>query len=91
MGDWIFFGKYNQILSGVARRIARAPVLILVVVLVLAGIGMVIDDQIAIDTTEDSMVPSDMPAKVVMDKVTNLLGSQTSGRTRPHGSGPDLT
>jgi len=72
-----FFEKYNRVLSGVAERIARAPVLVLVLVLVLAGIGMVIDDQIPIDTTEDSMVPSDMPAKVVMDKVTNLLGSQT--------------
>ncbi len=72
-----FFEKYNRVLSGVAERIARAPVLVLVLVLMLAGIGMVIDDLIPIDTTEDSMVPSDMPAKVVMDKVTNLLGSQT--------------
>lgn len=71
------FEKYNQILSGIAGKVARAPFLILILVLVIAGIGMVIDDQIAIDTTEDSMVPADMPAKVVMDKVTNLLGSQT--------------
>ncbi|HWQ64671.1 MAG TPA: hydrophobe/amphiphile efflux-3 (HAE3) family transporter [Methanospirillum sp.] len=76
-GKLDLFEKYNQILSKVAEKVARAPVLILVLVLVLAGIGMVIDDQIPIDTTEDSMVPSDMPAKVVMDKVTNLLGSQT--------------
>ncbi|MDD1723750.1 MAG: MMPL family transporter, partial [Methanospirillum sp.] len=30
-----------------------------------------------IDTTEDSMVPPDMQAKVVLDKVSDLLGSQT--------------
>lgn len=76
-GKHDIFEKYNQFLSGVAGKVARAPFLILVLVLVLAGIGMVIDDQIPIDTTEDSMVPADMPAKVVMDKVTNLLGSQT--------------
>jgi hypothetical protein len=76
-GGMDLFRKYNHILSGIAGKIARAPVLVLIGVLMLASIGMVIDDQIAIDTTENSMVPADMPAKVVMDKVTSLLGSQT--------------
>lgn len=76
-GGLSFFDTYNNFLSGLALRIAKSPVILLVVVLMLAGIGLAVDDSIAIDTTMDSMVPPDMPAKVVMDKVTNLLGSQT--------------
>ena len=72
-----FFGRYNQILSGLAGKIAKTPYILLILVLMFAGIGMVMDGQIPIDTTEDSMVPADMPAKVVMDKITSLMGSQT--------------
>jgi len=70
------FARYNNLLSGLAGKIAKAPFVFIVLVLMVAGIGMIIDDQIAIDTTENSMVPPDMPAKVVMDKITTMLGSQ---------------
>ena len=76
-GGFNLFDTYNQFLSTMALHIARRPFVLLVLVMMLAGVGMVIDDQIPIDTSENSMVPPDMPAKVVMDKVTAMLGSQT--------------
>ncbi|HOJ95993.1 MAG TPA: hydrophobe/amphiphile efflux-3 (HAE3) family transporter [Methanospirillum sp.] len=70
------FDRYNHLLSYIAGKIAKSPVILLILVLMLAGIGLVVDDRIAIDTTEDSMVPPDMPAKVVKDKIEMTLGSQ---------------
>lgn len=88
-GRMDLFARYNQALSKIAGKIAKSPVIMLVCVLMLASIGMMLDDQIPIDTTENSMVPPDMPAKVVMDKVTSLLGSQTPVELML--TAPDLT
>lgn len=87
------FGMYNTLLSGLSLRIAKSPVILLILVMVVAGVGMIIDDKITVDTTNDSMVPPDMPAKVVIDKVSALLGSQTPVEllvTAPDVTSPDV-
>jgi hydrophobe/amphiphile efflux-3 (HAE3) family protein len=84
-----FHDGYNKVLSRSAGIIARNPIIILVIALVIAGAGMSIDGNIPIDTSENSLVPPDMPAKVVLDQVNILLGSQTPADMLV--TGPDLT
>jgi uncharacterized protein len=62
-------------LSKTAVWIAKRPVPILLVVAFVAFIGIQADPMIPVSTDENSFVPSDMPAKVNMDKVTRVLGS----------------
>ncbi|MGV8110434.1 efflux RND transporter permease subunit [Methanospirillum sp.] len=65
-------------LSKTAVWIAKRPVPILMVVLFVAIIGIQADTMIPVSTDENTFVPSDMPAKVNMEKVTRVLGSTTS-------------
>ena len=65
-------------LSKTAVWIAKRPVPILLIVVFVAMIGIMADPMIPISTDENSFVPSDMPAKVNMDKVTRVLGSTTT-------------
>jgi hypothetical protein len=65
-------------LSKSAVWIAKRSVQILVIVIILAFIGIEADMKIPFNTDENTFVPSDMPAKVNMDKVTRVLGSTTS-------------
>jgi len=44
----------------------------------IAVIGFQIDPLIAIETNENTFVPTDMPAKIQMDKVTRIIGSTTT-------------
>jgi len=71
----------NMIDTGLSKSavwIAKRSVLILLIVIILAFIGIEADMKIPFNTDENTFVPSDMPAKVNMDKVTRVLGSTTS-------------
>ena len=65
-------------LSKSAVWIAKRPIRILLVVAIIAIIGIQLDTKIPVNTDENSFVPSDMPAKVSLDKVTRVLGSVTT-------------
>jgi uncharacterized protein len=65
-------------LSKSAVWIAKRPIQILLVVVIIAIIGIQLDTRIPVNTDENSFVPSDMPAKVSLDKVTRVLGSVTT-------------
>ncbi len=65
-------------LSRSAVWIARRPVPILLVVIFIAFIGIQVDPLVPVSTNENTFVPSDMPAKVTMEKVTRVLGSTTT-------------
>jgi hydrophobe/amphiphile efflux-3 (HAE3) family protein len=62
-------------LSRAAVAIAKKPIPVLIVVFLVAFIGIQIDPRIPIDTNENAFVPSDMPAKVTLDKVSRTVGS----------------
>ena len=64
-------------LSKTAVAIAKNPVPILMVVVLFAFIGLQVDPSIPISTNERTFVPSDMPAKVSLDKVSRTIGSTT--------------
>ncbi|MDD1696021.1 MAG: hydrophobe/amphiphile efflux-3 (HAE3) family transporter [Methanoregula sp.] len=70
--------SYGQFLTDISVKIARNPIPILLIAGMIALVGFQIDPQIAIETSENSFVPGDMPAKVQMDKVTGILGSTST-------------
>ncbi|MFY9800342.1 MAG: hydrophobe/amphiphile efflux-3 (HAE3) family transporter [Methanoregula sp.] len=70
--------SYGRFLTDISVKIAKNPIPILLIAGMVALIGFQIDPQIAIETSENSFVPSDMPAKVQMDKVTGILGSTST-------------
>jgi uncharacterized protein len=78
--------SYGQFLTDVSVKIARNPIPILVIAGIIALVGFQIDPLIPIETSENSFVPSDMPAKVQMDKVTRILGSTSTADFIVQGS-----
>ncbi|WOF17146.1 RND family transporter [Methanoplanus sp. FWC-SCC4] len=67
--------KYDKFLGGVAVKIAKNPVPVIIILLMLAVVGIQLDGKVIIDTDEDSMVPQNMPAKITMDKIGRVIGS----------------
>lgn len=70
--------RYDKLLGKIAVKIAKNPVPIVIVLLMLAVIGFQLDGNVIIDTDEDSMVPQGMPAKVSMDKLGSVIGSTST-------------
>ncbi|HJX56038.1 MAG TPA: hydrophobe/amphiphile efflux-3 (HAE3) family transporter [Methanoregula sp.] len=70
--------SYGQFLTDISVKIAKNPIPILLIAGMVTIIGFQIDPLIPIETSENSFVPSDMPAKVQMDKVTGILGSSST-------------
>ena len=68
-------------------KIAKNPVPILLVACVIAVIGFQIDSYIPIQTNENTFVPSDMPAKVLNDKVTRMYGATSTAPIYLNGDG----
>jgi hydrophobe/amphiphile efflux-3 (HAE3) family protein len=70
--------SYGRFLTDISVKIAKNPIPILLIAGMVTIIGFQIDPLIPIETNENSFVPSDMPAKVQMDKVTGILGSSST-------------
>ena len=70
--------SYGQFLTSTSVKIAKNPVPILLIAALIAVIGFQIDPLIAIEANQNNFVPSDMPAKIQMDEVTNVLGSAST-------------
>ncbi|PKL70629.1 MAG: hydrogenase expression protein HypA [Methanomicrobiales archaeon HGW-Methanomicrobiales-1] len=70
--------SYAHFLTETSMKIAKNPIPILLVVGLVAVIGFQLDAVIAIETNENAFVPSDMPAKIQMDKVGRVIGSTDS-------------
>ena len=70
--------SYGRFLTDISVKIAKNPIPILLIAGMVTIIGFQIDPLIPIETSENSFVPSDMPAKVQMDKVTGILGSTST-------------
>jgi hypothetical protein len=78
--------SYGKFLTDVSVKIAKNPVPVLLIAGLIAIIGFQIDPTIPVDSDENSMVPSDMPAKINMDKVTRILGSTDTADFLVQGS-----
>ena len=76
----------DSMLSNVAVWIAKRPISVLMIVLLVAFIGIQLDSSIPVNTDENSMVPPDMPSKTTLDKVTRTIGATSSAPIVIHGS-----
>lgn len=79
--------SYSALLTTTSMKIAKNPVPILLVACVIAVIGFQIDTYIPIQTNENTFVPSDMPAKVLNDKVTRMYGATSTAPVYLNGDG----
>ena len=70
--------SYGQFLTNTSVKIAKNPVPILLIAVLIAAIGFQIDPLIPIEANQNNFVPSSMPAKIEIDKVTRILGSTTT-------------
>lgn len=70
--------SYGQFLTNTSVKIAKNPVPILLIATLITVIGFQIDPMIPIEANENNFVPSDMPAKIQMDKVTRILGATST-------------
>jgi hydrophobe/amphiphile efflux-3 (HAE3) family protein len=70
--------KYNTALGSVSTRVAKSAVPVLILCALIAFIGFQLDQEIIINTNEDSFVPQDMPAVIDLNKVSRTMGSTSS-------------
>ncbi len=73
-----FIDQYNNLLGAAAAKVAKNPIPVLLVIGLIALIGFQMDDQIIVNTNEDTFVPRDMPAKIYLDKVSRAMGAAAS-------------
>lgn len=78
--------SYNQFLTDTSVKIAKNPVPILLVAGLIALIGFQIDTTIPVSSDENAFVPSDMPAKINIDKVTRVIGATSTADLLVQGS-----
>jgi hydrophobe/amphiphile efflux-3 (HAE3) family protein len=78
--------SYGQFLTDVSVKIAKNPIPILLIAACIAFIGFQIDPTIPVESDENAMVPSDMPAKINIDKVSRVLGATDSADFLVQGS-----
>jgi len=78
--------SYGEFLTSTSVKIAKNPIPVLLIAACIAFIGFQIDPTIPIESNENSFVPSDMPAKINIDKVTRILGSTDTADFYVQGS-----
>ena len=78
--------SYGKFLTDVSVKIAKNPIPVLLIAGCIALVGFQIDPRIPINSDENAFVPSDMPAKINMDKVTRILGSTSTADFYVQGS-----
>jgi len=67
--------SYGDFLTSTTVKIAKNPIPVLLFAGLIALIGFQIDPTIPVTSDENTFVPSDMPAKINMDKVTRTIGA----------------
>jgi hydrophobe/amphiphile efflux-3 (HAE3) family protein len=70
--------RYNEIVGTVVEKVAKNPVPVLILCILIAFIGFQMDNEIIVNTDEKTFVPADMPAKVNLDKVKRTMGETST-------------
>ncbi|MFA4877301.1 MAG: hydrophobe/amphiphile efflux-3 (HAE3) family transporter [Methanoregula sp.] len=78
--------SYSQFLTNTSVIIAKNPIPVLLIAALIAMIGFQIDPTIPVDSNENAFVPSDMPAKINMEKVTRIIGATSTADLLVRGS-----
>ena len=76
----------DSVLSKIAVSVAKNPIPVLLIVIIIAFVGLQLDPRIPVITNEKTFVNPLMPAKVSLDKVTRLIGSTDDLPILIHGS-----
>jgi len=82
--------SYGKFLTDISVKIAKKPLPLLIILGCIAAVGFAVDPRIPVQTSENSFVPGDMPAKVNIDKVTRILGATSTADFYIRGIGTDL-
>jgi hydrophobe/amphiphile efflux-3 (HAE3) family protein len=78
--------SYGDFLTSTSVKIAKNPIPILLIAGLIALIGFQIDPTIPVSSDENAFVPSDMPAKINIDKVTRIIGATSTADLMVQGS-----
>jgi uncharacterized protein len=78
--------SYAEFLTSTSVKIAKNPVPVLLIAGLIALIGFQIDPTIPVESSENAFVPSDMPAKINIDKVTRIIGATSTADLLVRGS-----
>ena len=78
--------SYGQFLTDTSVRIAKNPIPVLLLAGLIALIGFQIDPTIPVESSENAFVPSDMQAKINIDKVTRVIGATSTADLLVQGS-----
>jgi hypothetical protein len=68
---------YEQVLLKVTSIVVKIAGPVVLIAVVIAGAGIALDHNIPVDASQKSMVPPDLPAQLVADKVQSVSGSLT--------------
>ncbi|MDI6898628.1 MAG: hydrophobe/amphiphile efflux-3 (HAE3) family transporter [Methanolinea sp.] len=68
---------YERVLSTVVSVVVKIAGPVVLVAVVIAAAGIALDSGIPVDASQKSMVPPDLPAQLVADKVQSVSGSLT--------------
>ncbi|MEI6293589.1 MAG: hydrophobe/amphiphile efflux-3 (HAE3) family transporter [Methanomicrobiales archaeon] len=68
---------YDVGLTWIASRVIKFAAPIVLVAIIIASAGLVVDRGIPVDASENTMAPPDLPAQVVADEVQSVAGSLT--------------
>ncbi|MDD1689890.1 MAG: hydrophobe/amphiphile efflux-3 (HAE3) family transporter [Methanoregula sp.] len=78
--------SYGEFLTSTSVKIAKNPIPVLLVAGLIALIGFQIDPTIPVSSDENAFVPSDMPAKINMEKVSRVIGATSTADLLVQGS-----
>jgi len=70
--------RYNEIVGTIVEKVAKNPVPVLILCILIAFIGFQMDNEIIVNTDEKTFVPANMPAKVNLDKVKRTMGETST-------------
>jgi hydrophobe/amphiphile efflux-3 (HAE3) family protein len=70
--------RFNELVGTIVEKVAKNPVPILIVCILIAFIGFQMDNEIIVNTDEKTFVPANMPAKVNLDKVKRTMGETST-------------
>ena len=73
-----FMEKYSAALGRFAEKIAKNPLPVILIFLSAAVIGIQLDDKVHTNIDTNTFVPQDMPAKIDLDNVKEIVGETST-------------
>jgi len=78
---------YDTFLGNLALKMAKNPVIVIVILGMVAVVGIQLDGLVPISSDEETFVPPDMPAVISLNKVKSTMGSTDTLTVYVRGDG----